>query len=89
MFTELEIATIPCVGRGRYVLVHQYQGTAFILCEVIVIGNQVSGKWSIKIVVVVAVAATAAAAAAAVAIAVVVLTSLLLSLCIQNSSVPF
>ncbi len=43
VFTQAEIATVQCQMGGRYVLIHQYEGSKIILCEVIVLGNKVSG----------------------------------------------
>ncbi len=45
VFESAEIVTLRCEKRGRYVLVHQYSGTKFILCEVIVIGHRYIGSY--------------------------------------------
>ncbi len=44
-FRQAEIVTEQCEKRGRYVLIHQYSGENFILCEVIVIGYQYNGLY--------------------------------------------
>ncbi len=44
VFTQAEIVTVQCQRKGRYVLIHQYDGGTFILCEVIVYGSQYAGK---------------------------------------------
>ncbi len=48
VFTQAEIVAVQCVRRGRYVLVHQYDGDKMILCEVIVSGSQYGGKKQIS-----------------------------------------
>ncbi len=45
VFTQAEIVTVMCEKRGRYVLIHQYSGAHFILCEVIVIGYRYNGLY--------------------------------------------
>ncbi len=44
-FRQAEIVSVVCGKRGRYVVIHQFLGAKFTLCEVIVIGNPYVGVY--------------------------------------------